>query len=125
MKKNFLWVLIGSFFLLVPFSLYILCNYKIIDESIFKSIIYSYLIMSLGFGLGVLVYVIGIKKSNPIFLALVWGGMFFRLILLTVMTFLTLKFLEINQNTFIFSSFIFYILYLIFEVIYLNQRKNK
>ncbi|GEM_PF-1046690 len=125
MKKNFLWFLIGSFFLLVPFSLYILCNYKIIDESIFKSIIYSYLIMSLGFGLGVLVYVIGIKKSNPIFLALVWGGMFFRLILLTVMTFLTLKFLEINQNTFIFSSFIFYILYLIFEVIYLNQRKNK
>ncbi len=125
MKKNILWFLIGSFFLLVPFSLYILCNYKIIDESIFKSIIYSYLIMSLGFGLGVLVYVIGIKKSNPIFLALVWGGMFFRLILLTVMTFLTLKFLEINQNTFIFSSFIFYILYLIFEVIYLNQRKNK
>jgi hypothetical protein len=125
MKHKILPFLIVSFILFVPFSLYILFSFKIIDEIIFMSIIYSYLIMLLGFGLGVLVYVIGIKKSNPIFLALVWGGMFFRLILLTVMTFLALKFLEINQNTFIFSSFIFYILYLIFEVIYLNQRKNK
>ncbi len=125
MKKKILPFLTVAFILFVPLSLYILFRSKIIDEIIFTSIIYSYLIMSLGFGLGVLVYVIGIKKSNPIFLALVWGGMFLRLILLTVMTFLTLKFLEINQNTFIFSSFIFYILYLIFEVIYLNQRKNK
>lgn len=125
MKQKILPFLIVAFILFVPFSLYILFSSKIIDEIIFTSIIYSYLIMSLGFGLGVLVYIIGIKKSNPIFLALVWGGMFLRLILLTVMTFLTLKFLEINQNTFIFSSFIFYILYLIFEVIYLNQRKNK
>lgn len=125
MKKKILPFLIVAFILFVPLSLYTLFSSKIIDKIIFTSIIYSYLIMSLGFGLGVLVYIIGIKKSNPIFLALVWGGMFLRLILLTVMTFLTLKFLEINQNTFIFSSFIFYILYLIFEVIYLNQRKNK
>lgn len=125
MKQKILPFLIVAFILFVPFSLYILFSSKIIDEIIFTSIIYSYLIMSLGFGLGVLVYVVGIKKSNPIFLALMWGGMFLRLILLTVMIFLTLKFLEINQNTFIFSSFIFYILYLIFEVIYLNQRKNK
>lgn len=125
MKQKIIPFLIAAFILFVPLSLYTLFSSKIIDKIIFTSIIYSYLIMSLGFGLGVLVYITGIKKSNPIFLALVWGGMFLRLILLTVMIFLTLKFLEINQNTFIFSSFIFYILYLIFEVIYLNQRKNK
>lgn len=117
--------IIVAFILFVPVSLLILFSSKIIDEIIFTSIIYSYLIMSFGFGLGVLAFIIGIKRSNTIFLALVWGGMFLRLILLTIMTFLTLKFLEINQNTFIFSSFIFYILYLIFEVIYLNLRKNK
>lgn len=125
MKQKILPFLIVAFIFFVPFSSYILCSFKFIDEIIFMSIIYSYLIMTLGFGLGVLVNVIGIKRSNVIFFASVWGGMFLRLILLTVMTFLTLKFLEINQNTFIFSSFIFYILYLIFEVIYLNLRKNK
>jgi len=125
MKKKNLLPSIIAFVLFAPFSLYILYRIQIIDEIIFTSIIYSYLIMSLGFGLGVLMFVMAIKRSNLTFLALVWGGMFFRLILLIVMTFLTLKFLEINQNTFIFSSFIFYILYLIFEVIYLNLRKNK
>lgn len=125
MKLKILLFLIIGFILVVPLSLWILFSSKIIDQIVFISIIYSYLIMSFGFGLGVLAFIIGIRRSNPIFLALVWGGMFLRLILLTVLTFLTLKFLEINQNTFIFSSFIFYILYLIFEVIYLNLRKNK
>lgn len=125
MKLKILLFLIIGFILLAPLSLWILFSSKIIDEIIFKSIIYSYLIMSFGFGLGVLAFIVGIKRSNPIFLVSVWGGMFLRLILLTIMTFLALKFLEINQNTFIFSSFIFYILYLIFEVIYLNLRKNK
>lgn len=111
--------------LIIPFLLYGLYEFDIVGKISFTSILYSCMIMSFNFGLGILSHFIGINRSNTVFLSMVWGGMFIRLILLVMLTFLTLKFLEINKNTFIFSSFIFYILYLIIEIFYLNLRKNK
>jgi hypothetical protein len=50
--------------------------------------------------------------------------MIIRLLILLSVIFISLIFLDINRNSYIFSIFIFYIFYMIIEVFYLNLLKN-
>jgi hypothetical protein len=45
------------------------------------------------------------------------------LVLILSIVVFSLKFLEINRGGFIFSVFIFYVFYLIIEILYLNLRR--
>jgi hypothetical protein len=53
-----------------------------------------------------------------------FGGILFRLFILSVIVVIIVQTLEISVNNFIFSLLFFYFFYLILEIIYLNFRKR-
>jgi hypothetical protein len=65
-----------------------------------------------------------LDKSNNIFLIAIFGGMIFRLFLMVAMVFISLKFLDIRAEVFIFAILFFYIVYLIIEIFYLLMIKG-
>lgn len=85
---------------------------------------------SAGLILAILNFLIGylfIKRSysasNNLFFSMLWGGLILRLMLTLSLTFIVLKFLEINEFGFIFSLLFFYVFFLIIEILYLNLKK--
>lgn len=94
------------------------------NQVLFKSILIGDLLAFSNFivGLGFLFW--GINRSENFFLITFYGGMLFRLIILSVMVIVIFKFLEIDKNNFIFSLLFFYFFYVIVEIIYLNVRKR-
>jgi len=67
---------------------------------------------------------ISIEKSEKTFIKIIFGSMIIRLLLFLSVILISLIFLDINRNSYIFSIFIFYIFYMIVEVFYLNLLKN-
>jgi hypothetical protein len=122
----------GKTFLKASFVTYILIMlavvgaYKLsyINNSLFVSILAASVIMCCGFILGIITIRIGINKSHEIFIFSILGGMVVRLIGLTALVFICLKFLELNPNNFIFSILFFYVFFLLVEIFYLNFRKR-
>ena len=109
---------------LVFFSIFcLLFLFKIVTTEFFIPVVISLFISSLNFFLGVVSIQIGLKKQINSFMKIIFGGMVFRLFLTVFLVFVSLKFLDINGNTVIFSIFFFYILFLIIEVYYLNLIK--
>ncbi len=53
----------------------------------------------------------------------IFPGMGLRLLVLMLLVIITIKFLDINKNSFIFSILIFYIYYLTIQIIYLCIRR--
>ena len=90
----------------------------------FKSILIGDLVGFANFILGLIFLFFGIKRTANIFMLRFFGGIFFRLFLLSVIVVVIVKTLEINANNFIFSLLFFYFFYLIVEIIYLNFRKQ-
>ncbi len=90
----------------------------------FKSILIGDLLAFSNFILGLSFLFFGINRSEKIFLITFYGGMLFRLISLSVMVIVIFKFLEIDENNFIFSLLFFYFFYIIVEIIYLYFRKR-
>jgi len=95
-----------------------------LSSLLFKSILFGTLLSLLNFAIGFLLIRLSIKKSDKVFLTVLWGGLLFRLLISLTLVIITLKFLEINAYGFIFSIFFFYIFYLIIEIIYLNLRRK-
>lgn len=77
----------------------------------------------LNFFIGYLFLKHSYSGSGSRLLSMLWGGMLFRLVLILFLTFIVLKFLEINVFGFIFSLLFFYVFYLIIEIFYLNLNK--
>ena len=116
--------IIGAFFILIIVTILFLSSQM--SGIIFKSILFGALFSILNFGIGYLLINYGIKRSDKIFLMVLWGGLLFRLILMLSLVISALIFLEINAYGFIFSLFFFYIFYLIIEIFYLDlRRKNQ
>ncbi|MBZ0199834.1 MAG: hypothetical protein K8H86_08200 [Ignavibacteriaceae bacterium] len=84
----------------------------------------SGIITTLNFTLGLFAIKLGLKRSDQFFMALFFGGMIVRLTLLLTSVIISLTVLELKQNSFIFSIFIFYILYLITEVVHLIFKRH-
>jgi hypothetical protein len=98
--------------------------YSNLSSLLYKSILFGALLSLLNFVIGFLLIKLSIKKSDNVFLTMLWGGLLFRLLISLVLVIITLKFLEINAYEFIFSIFFFYIFYLIIEILYLNLRRK-
>lgn len=94
-----------------------------ISDIFFKSIFFGIVLSVFNFVLGMMFIIYSINKSEKIFLITLWAGLIFRLVLMLSVIVFMLIFLEINKGGFIFSVFIFYIFYLIIEILYLNLRK--
>jgi hypothetical protein len=91
---------------------------------LYKSILLGAFLSFLNFAVGFLLIKLSNKKSDKVFLTMLWGGLLFRLLISLSLVIITLKFLEINAYGFIFSIFFFYIFYLIIEILYLNLRRK-
>ena len=108
-------------------SLIILAVLSIIqsqDKIIFKSVLFGDVITFLNFILGLLFIFFGINSPIKTFLISIFGGLVLRLSIMLVLVVVSLKFLEINEISFIFSLLFFYIFYAIIEIIYLNFSKK-
>lgn len=90
----------------------------------FRSILIGDFLAFINFIFGLLFLYLGINRSNNIFLITFYGGMLFRLIILSVIVIVVLKSFEINENNFIFSLLFFYFFYITVEIIHLNFRKR-
>lgn len=112
-----------SFTTLTLIILSILFFSSIITEILFKSFLFGILLTTLNFIIGMIFIVRSINKPENIFLIFLWGGLIFRLVIILSTVVFILIFLEINRGGFIFSVFIFYVFYLIIEILYLNLRR--
>lgn len=121
-KKIFLLVLIFVFFVLI-------CNTILFFADIFSfpqffSVFLALGITTLNFIAGTISIKISLKKKEEGFIKIVYGSMIIRLFSMLLIVLLSLLFLDIYTNSFIFSIFIFYIFYLIVEIYYLNLPKK-
>ncbi len=98
---------------------------NIISGSFFSAAAAAFGITTINFSLGILFIKLGINKEDKTFIFSILGGMVFRVMLMLGLVFISLVFLELSQNNFIFSILFFYILYLFIEIVYLNLRKKK
>jgi hypothetical protein len=122
----------GRTFLRISFLVYILIIgmlvasflFSFINNSVFYPILTSAIIVGGSFMSGILAIRYSLNKSQEVFIFTVFGGMFLRLIIMLVLVFICLRFLELNPNSFIFSILFFYVFFLIVEIIYLNFRKK-
>ena len=120
-KRFFLFVLIFSLILISTCTLFFA---NIFSFTQFVSILLALGITTINFITGFLSAKASLKKDNETFIKIVFGSMIIRLFSLLLIVLLSLIFLDINQNSFIFSIFIFYILFLFIEVYYLNFPKT-
>jgi hypothetical protein len=67
----------------------------------------------------------GFNRSNNVFLIYTLGGMLIRLLVMLILVFLTLKYLNIDKLGFIFTLFIIYFINLILEINYFRVRIAK
>jgi len=96
----------------------------ILSYSEFFSVQIGFWITTCNFLSGMISAKISIEKSEKTFIKIIFGSMIIRLLLLLSVILISLIFLDINRNSYIFSIFIFYIFYMIVEVFYLNLLKN-
>ena len=125
MKSPNLLIVVGLLLPVVLFGiLFFIYSSGKIQNTTFNSLVVAGVITTINFLLGLLAIKIGISGSDKIFISSILGGMVIRLFLLLGIVFISLKFLEINHNSFIFTVLFFYIYYLIIEIFYLNFKKK-
>jgi hypothetical protein len=73
---------------------------------------------TLNFILGLISLKIAVRSPDKRFLVIVFGGMMFRMLLMLVFIYISLKILQIKVDVFIFVIFGFYTLYLVAEILY-------
>jgi hypothetical protein len=117
LKKSF----IGIFFLFL--LLILIYFFSFISQTVFLSIFIAAALSTLNFVIGLFFIKIGLRAAGQKFFQSVLLGILVRFFLILTLVFISLKFLNINANSFIFSILFFYILYLISEVIYLYMKK--
>ena len=120
-KKSFLFVLILLLILIFTSVLYFS---HVFSFSQFISILLALGITAANFLGQFLSVKIGLKKPDSGFIKIVFGSMIIRFFSLLLVVLISLAFLDINKNSFIFSIFIFYILFLFIEIYYLNFQKH-
>lgn len=98
--------------------------FSAISQSFLVSVLTAFGIITLNFGLALASIKLGEMGTGKSFINYYLGGMLFRFFMMLLLVFISLKFLDITRNSFIFSILIFYIFYLIIEIIYLNFRKH-
>jgi len=115
--------------LLLP-AICILCllvmhHYQIITTVFRDSVFYASIIMMINFTFFLIFWEYSKNKNNKTFLIFNLGGMAFRLILTLIGVFVVIKFLNIDKYAFIFTLFIWYILFLTYEIVVFKKKAGK
>jgi len=105
-------------------AIFLLYSVSLLSFGFLKSFILAGFITYFNFALGFFSIKLTLEKSAKIFLIAVLGGMVLRLFLMLIMVFISLKFLDIRADVFIFVILFFYIVYLIIEIFYLFMIKG-
>ena len=111
--------------IILTIVLTILYNNSNIPSNLYYSFLFAGIITSLNFLIGLMFIKLGLKSHEKNFMRSVFGGMLVRLIFMVSAFIICLKFLEMNENNFIFFILFFYVFYLTIEIIYLNISINK
>ena len=115
------------FSVIIPLIAFLIIQFLYFSNSIdfasYKSYTFGIIIAALNFLIGFLTIKIGLNKPNKSFLIIVFGGVVIRFFLIFALIILTLSFLYVRMNSFIFTTFTFYFYYLIVEVLYLKNQK--
>lgn len=119
--KRFLFILSNLF---LPLAILFLYFFDLINTGVVISWIIGWGIVFLGFVFELGLFKRGLGKGDKSFIRNILGALIIRLFFTLILVFLSIRFLELNQNNFIFSVFFFYIFYLINEIFYLNFRSN-
>jgi len=121
--KKFLLELIGISIVLLLLILIPIYLFSGVNRS--SEIILGYVVSLLIFILGFISINWAFNKSLKIFMAIVLGGMFFRFILIAMALFLFIRFTDIHILYFILSFVIFYLIYQVYEIRFINMRLSK
>ena len=110
------------FIFILFFTIFLLHHFAIISYEELYSILLASIFTTINFVIAVISIEIAEKKSGENSLGSFLKGMMIRMLVLILLIIFSLKFLDINQNNFIFSVLIFYIYYLTLEIIFLVVR---
>ena len=105
-------------------AIYISYLFSAVSHTFLMSVFTAFGIITFNFILTIISIKLGERGAGNSFINFYLGGMLFRFFLMLAMVLISLKFLDISRNSFIFSILIFYVFYLIIEIIYLNFRKH-
>ncbi len=114
-----------GFFILTIIVIYLLNSFEIISIIARNSILYACLVSFINFLVFILLAEFSFKKSNKTFLLYNLGGMGLRVLMMLVLVFLIIKFLEVDEFKFIFVFFLLYILLLIYEINIIRKKVEK
>lgn len=123
MKKNNTLLFSVLPFYLALLSLLLLRFNNQINQPLFDSFFWGFLIPVLNHTIGHYSKKWGLKKADKSFLLLTLGGMVLRMFLTLVLIILVLNFLNVSLYSFIFTTFISYFYFLILEIINLSGNK--
>ena len=104
-------------------SVYLLHHFSIITYENLFSILIAAIYTTINFVIAVVSIEYIEKKSADAALGNFMKGMLVRMVVLILLIIFSFKFLDIKQNSFIFSILIFYIYYLIIEIIFILIRE--
>lgn len=121
MKINYLFIILPFLFLFGLLGFYFGGG---LETATFNSLLYGFIISTINILLGTIFIRLGLDKSDQIFLIVVFGGLILRLFIVLSLIIITLKFLFVRLDSFIFTTFIFYFYYIIVEIYILSQNKN-
>lgn len=113
------------FFIIYVISVLILSYYQKLTPVITGSLLYSAGLVALNFFLFLIFWEFSNSKPNKTFLIFNLGGMVLRLLLTLIGVFVVIKFLNIDKYAFIFALFIWYILFLSYEVNLFRKKAEK
>ncbi len=124
--KKFVTGIVISSLIITALILFFYFKYNLPFEFL-TAAIYAALLNIINISTAIILFNIGSKKSNKKFLILNFGGMLIRLLLLLSSIIIFIKLLNVHTIGFISVFFVFYFIYLIFEINYfrINAAKNK
>jgi len=115
-----------SIFLLLLFILFLAAfQLHLIPKTLFIVIILAKLLATLQFVGGMFLNEKGLKKGQAGFMVFVFGGMGARIFINLVVILFLSQILKVNFNSFILAFFIFYVIFLIIEMIYLAKYEDR
>jgi hypothetical protein len=123
--ENKLLIIFSGFILLVFLTGYYLHFNSTLSSPVWIAFITGGSLTTLNFYLGILSLRIALNAPNNRFLAIVFGGMLTRMLFMLVVIYIGVKLLEIRMDVFIFVIFVFYTIYLLFEIFYFYLLKGK
>ena len=121
--KKFFLELIGISIVLLAFILAPI--YLFFGGNKSTEIVYGYLVSFAIFVLGFISINWAFNKSMKIFMTTVLGGIFVRFLLIAAAIFLFMRFTDIQIFYYLLSFFVFYLIYQVYEIRFINTRLSK